>query len=388
MAAKAKKVSNTATKTANSSKIAVKKSVPAKKMANKVKEPAKKVTVSKAVPSKKAAVKKTAVPKTAGPKKAIAKVAAVKKTASKKMEVPTKAAAKKTVLKKVAPPKKVVPAKKVVTKVVTPQKAVPKKVQIPVKAVKTNIVTKEVAKKEVPKKVNIKAAPAVEKVTKITSKQLAATKKTDKKVNQPTPKKPRSKKDDFVAPAPLSAREEIVDAVREKPKKAIVKPGIVIAQRTFKKETEKQEAIKMSQFNPNKRSLLDEPEQKSGVRKRYSDEDLNEFKELILGRLENARKELVYLQGLITRKDEAGTEDTDNRFNHMEDGSGAMEREQLSQLAGRQIQFISHLEKALIRIENKTYGVCRVTGELIDKARLRAVPHATLSIEAKNLQNK
>ena len=73
---------------------------------------------------------------------------------------------------------------------------------------------------------------------------------------------------------------------------------------------------------------------------------------------------------------------------NMEDGSGAMEREQLSQLASRQIQFISHLEKALIRIENKTYGVCRVTGKLIDKARLRAVPHATLSIEAKNMMTK
>ncbi len=102
-------------------------------------------------------------------------------------------------------------------------------------------------------------------------------------------------------------------------------------------------------------------------------------------RLDAARKELHYLQGLITRKDEAGTEDTENHFMNMEDGSGAMEREQLAQLASRQIQFMNHLEKALVRIENKTYGVCRVTGKLIDKARLRAVPHATLSIEAKNM---
>ncbi|KAA5537534.1 TraR/DksA family transcriptional regulator [Taibaiella lutea] len=144
----------------------------------------------------------------------------------------------------------------------------------------------------------------------------------------------------------------------------------------------------MKEYNPSVRSLLDEPEQTSGPVYRYSDEELNEFKELINKRLDNARKELAYLQGLITRKDEAGTDDTDNRFNHMEDGSGAMEREQLSQLAGRQIQFINHLEKAMIRIENKTYGICRVTGKLIDKARLRAVPHATLSIEAKNVMNK
>lgn len=142
----------------------------------------------------------------------------------------------------------------------------------------------------------------------------------------------------------------------------------------------------VAKYNPDTyRSILDEPQQIQGTTYRYSDEELNEFKEIITGRLEAARKELVYLQGLITRKDEAGTEDTENRYMNMEDGSGAMEREQLAQLASRQIQFINHLEKALVRIENKTYGVCRVTGKLIDKARLRAVPHATLSIEAKKM---
>jgi RNA polymerase-binding transcription factor DksA len=116
---------------------------------------------------------------------------------------------------------------------------------------------------------------------------------------------------------------------------------------------------------------------------RYSDNELTEFKELISRKLETAKKELGYLQGLITRKDEMGGDDTDNRYMTMEDGSLSMEREQLSQMASRQITFIDHLEKAMMRIENKTYGICRVTGKLIDKARLRAVPHATLSIEAK-----
>jgi RNA polymerase-binding transcription factor DksA len=78
-----------------------------------------------------------------------------------------------------------------------------------------------------------------------------------------------------------------------------------------------------------------------------------------------------------------GGDETDNRYMTMEDGGMSMEREQLSQMASRQIQYIDHLEKAIIRIENKTYGICRVTGKLIDKARLRAVPHATLSLEAK-----
>jgi len=167
------------------------------------------------------------------------------------------------------------------------------------------------------------------------------------------------------------------------------KPGVIAHRKLEKKEKQEvQPGLTMKEYNPTKRSLLDEPQQNTGPVYRYSDEELNEFKELISKRLESARENLSYYQALITRKDEAGTDDTDNRFNHLEDGSGAMEREQLSQLAGRQIQFINHLEKALIRIENKTYGICRVTGKLIDKARLRAVPHATLSIEAKNTMNK
>ncbi len=132
------------------------------------------------------------------------------------------------------------------------------------------------------------------------------------------------------------------------------------------------------------KSVLDQaaPEN-NGPTMRYSDVELNEFRELIQRKLETAKKELGYLQGLITRKDEMGGDETDNRYMTMEDGSLSMEREQLSQMASRQITFIDHLEKAMMRIENKTYGICRVTGKLIDKARLRAVPHATLSIEAK-----
>lgn len=122
---------------------------------------------------------------------------------------------------------------------------------------------------------------------------------------------------------------------------------------------------------------------------RYSDEELNEFKNLINERLEVAREELQFLQGQMIGKDPSGVEDSSDLRLSLEDGSGAMDREQLSQLTSRQVQYISNLEKALIRIHNKTYGVCRETGKLIDKARLRAVPHATLSIEAKkNAQAK
>jgi RNA polymerase-binding transcription factor DksA len=124
-------------------------------------------------------------------------------------------------------------------------------------------------------------------------------------------------------------------------------------------------------------------QEQTGPTMRYSDSDLQEFRELIARKLDAAKKELTYLHGLITRKDAMTGDETDSRYMTMEDGSLSMEREQLSQMASRQHDFIDKLEKALIRIENKTYGICRVSGKLIDKARLRAVPHATLSMESK-----
>jgi RNA polymerase-binding transcription factor DksA len=137
------------------------------------------------------------------------------------------------------------------------------------------------------------------------------------------------------------------------------------------------------------RSVLDQPAQEPmGPSMRYSDAELQEFKDLITRKLETARKEIAYLHGMITRKDAMSGEDSDSRYMTMEDGSLSMEREQLSQMASRQHDFIEKLENALVRIENKTYGVCRVTGKLIDKARLRAVPHATLTVEAKKLLSK
>jgi RNA polymerase-binding transcription factor DksA len=138
------------------------------------------------------------------------------------------------------------------------------------------------------------------------------------------------------------------------------------------------------------RSLLDTKEEAidTGPTQRYADTELVEFRELIQNKLNAAKQELAYLNGLITRKDTMSGEDSDSRYMTMEDGSLSMEREQLSQMASRQIDFIEKLEKALMRIENKTYGICRVTGKLIDKARLRAVPHATLSMEAKTKMNK
>lgn len=125
--------------------------------------------------------------------------------------------------------------------------------------------------------------------------------------------------------------------------------------------------------------------EKSSIIK-YSDEDLQEFKEIIEGKLEEAYEDLEILQNSLSLKDNNGTDDTGRSFNMMEDGSDTLSREENSQLALRQEKFIENLNNALIRIENKTYGVCRVTGKLIKKERLKLVPHATLSIEAKNMQ--
>ncbi|MFM7079645.1 MAG: TraR/DksA family transcriptional regulator [Bacteroidota bacterium] len=121
---------------------------------------------------------------------------------------------------------------------------------------------------------------------------------------------------------------------------------------------------------------------------RYSDVELQEFKELILQKLDDARRELTNLQAQLNSSNEHGTDDTASTFKVLEDGSDTLAKEEAGQLAARQRKFIEQLENALIRIENKTYGVCRVTGKLIPKERLRAVPHTTQSIEAKLNQYK
>lgn len=121
---------------------------------------------------------------------------------------------------------------------------------------------------------------------------------------------------------------------------------------------------------------------------RYSDEELKEFKELILDKLEKARKDFVLLTEAYTNHNEHDTNDTSPTFKVLEEGYQVLSKEENAKLAIRQEKFIQSLENALIRIENKTYGICRVTNKLISKERLRIVPHATLSIEAKLNQDK
>lgn len=291
-------------------------------------------------------VKKAA--KAAKPAKHAAKKAAVQKKA---VPVAKKAAAKKPAPKKAAPAPKKVAAKKTAP--------------VPKKAVK--------AAKPAPKK---SAAPVVKKSTPAKPVPVPA-KSVPAKAAEPV------KKPAVTAPS----QQEVKPAIKplEKPvaKKEPAKP-VVIPKTSTTKAVKYEPEFTKSVLDSNNNNTNQE---QSGPTMRYSDAELIEFKELILKKLDTAKKELAYLQGLITRKDESGDLD-EGRYMTMEDGSMSMEREQLSQMASRQIQFIDHLEKAIMRIESKTYGICRVTGKLIDKARLRAVPHATLSIEAKQMMNK
>ncbi len=116
---------------------------------------------------------------------------------------------------------------------------------------------------------------------------------------------------------------------------------------------------------------------------KYSKKELIEFEKIILKKIDIARGELNYIKESLERKNLSGTDSTQGALKTLEDGADTLEKENLSQLAARQQTFINNLQKALVRIKNGTYGICKDTGKLISKARLRAVPHATQSIESK-----
>ena len=121
---------------------------------------------------------------------------------------------------------------------------------------------------------------------------------------------------------------------------------------------------------------------------RYSDEELEEFRTLILEKLELAKRDYEDMMASLMNRDNNGVDDTSPTYKATEEGALTQSKEELTTLAARQQKFIQGLQAALVRIENKTYGICRETGRLIPKERLRAVPHATLSIEAKNMKNR
>ncbi|HZH96453.1 MAG TPA: TraR/DksA C4-type zinc finger protein [Flavisolibacter sp.] len=291
--------------------------------------------------------------------------------------------------KKVAPKKAVKqssPVKKAPVKTFqkSSAKASPAKSGSPV-AKKAVGAVKAAPKKTVP--VKSKSSQPVVKAAQ--AKAVLPAHKTASKAVRPTPLK-------IAVTNAEPVKKPVVAATSKQDVKPVIKP---LEKPVAKKEPvkpvkpvviPKTSTTKSVKYEPDfMKSVLDKKKQQmeSGPTQRYSDSELIEFRDLINRKLDTAKKELAYLQGLITRKDQSGDLD-EGRYMTMEDGSMSMEREQLSQMASRQIQFIDHLEKAIMRIENKTYGICRVTGRLIDKARLRAVPHATLSMEAKQTMNK
>ena len=246
-----------------------------------------------------------------------------------------------TPVKKSAAQKKKPAANKKVVKTATKKAKPAPKQQVKKTIVKSKTATAKAAVKKTAAKAGVKAAPkkvtTVPEVVKKSTKPIIAA--ASKPVVKPTTKV-----------TPQVEGKAVV--------KPIVKPSVQPAK---KKETE--------------------------LRTRYKDDELEEFRLLILDKLDAARKELKYLQDQINRKGDNGTDDTENKFASSDDGSSSMEREYLNQMAARQIMYMDHLDKALVRIQNKTYGICRVTGKLIEKERLKSVPHATLSMQAKMMQS-
>lgn len=335
------------------------------------KKPAPKST-AKAAPAKKTASHsaKPAAGKPAAPAKGGgAKPAAKSSAKAVPAKAPARPAASKPAPAKAAPgkgtPAKAAPSKPVAK--AAPKPPAPAAKPAPAKPAPA----KAAPAKGTPAKGAAKAAPAAPAGKKAPEPQKPVATKEKPSVSAP------SKAEVKPSIKPLSKGGDAPKAPAKAPAKAAPARPVVIP------KTSTDKSIK---YEPEfTKSVLDTPQYApSTPSMRYSDNELQEFRELINKKLETAKKELAYLQGLITRKDEGDTEE--GRYMTMEDGSMSMEREQLSQMASRQIQFIDHLEKAIMRIENKTYGICRVTGKLIDKARLRAVPHATLSIEAKQMR--
>jgi RNA polymerase-binding transcription factor DksA len=270
-----------------------------------------------------------------------------------------------------------------------------------------------------------KAKPAARAKKKVVAKKKAKAKPAMKK---PAPKKAKAKKAVKAKAKPVKKKVVAKKAPKEKPAAVkVMKPSPQAGKHSFVKPEKKRRRSRETKAEMKKRvemTLTPAPKpapppvrkedeikqlylaQKPSVplripvksvlplakksrakeepnKARYTDKELEEFREIILTKIVEANKELANLQQQMTTANDHGTDDTASTFKVLEDGSDTLAKEEAGQLAARQKKFIEQLENALIRIENKTYGICRVTGKLIPKERLRAVPHTTQSIEAK-----
>ena len=239
----------------------------------------------------------------------------------------------------------------------------------------------KVASKKNPVKATHKAKPKV--ATKAAAKknlktkiQAKSTVKAAVKTKTPSVLKPKATLNKEIKKTikPTAVQAETKETTTEAPSKNITPPNRPSVGRPIPVNRRPEPA----------RAIISnsKPEVETG-KNRYADKELEEFRDIINKKLTNARRELTNLQAQMTAANEHGTDDTASTFKILEDGSDSLAKEEAGQLAGRQKKFIEQLENALVRIENKTYGICRVTGKLIPKERLRAVPHTTQSIEAK-----
>lgn len=359
----------------------------------------KKVQKSKAVAKKavKPVAKKAAKPVAKKAAKPVAKKAA--KPVAKKSVKPAPKKAVKVVAKKVVKPTAKKSAKPIAKKVTKPAKKVVKPIAKKASKPAAKKVVKPVAKKSTqaakaksiakvaPKKVAkpiakkaVKALPkkAVKPVAKAVTKPAKAVKIETKKAAKPLSKKELKKIIPvIVKPTPVKPKTvaELIEA-----NKIPVEKNFPVSKREMK--TVKPPIDNSALYGANK------PVKAPIIGKtKFTDAELNEFKDLINNKLAEAVKDYELLKDTLSHRDNNGTDDTSPTFKLLEDGSEVMSKEETTQLAIRQEKFIQNLKNALIRIENKTYGVCRATGNMISKDRLRSVPHATLSIEAKRDQN-
>jgi RNA polymerase-binding transcription factor DksA len=254
-------------------------------------------------------------------------------------------------------------------------------------AKKTNkpkaVASKKAAPKKVVKKSNPaakKAKPVAKKSKPVAKKAAPAKKKLEKKVvktkQKPVAKKTMKKPEPKKIKAPIKKAPVVVAKKVAAPVKQVAKP----APKTEVK------VMPVAKVEP-KKVVAEKPKvSDANEKKNYNEKELGEFRVLIVGKLDQARKDYDLLKNTLCHTDDHGTDDTSPTFKALEDGSDVLTREETAQLALRQEKFIQNLQNALVRIQNKTYGICRVTGKLIPKERLMRVPHATLSIDAKMVQ--
>ena len=323
------------------------------------------------------------------------------KKAAKPAKKASKPAAKKSANKPAAkkaskPAKKAKPVKAKIKSKPKPvaKKAVVKTKKAEVKKTATKDVKKIISKKEDPK---LKKSAAIVKPTIGKKDKKSSGKFKDDKKSKPNDAELEGEGLDVDAALleiePVDGAEEddelIEEVVVDKPKKS---RGRGRNKREGKKHYDsedyvRKQVVKIDLTKPLiKKPKKIEPEpfvNNKDKRSRYSDKELGEFKEILLTKLQEAKVDYDLLKQTLTNADNHGTDDTSPTFKLLEDGSDMLSKEEVAQLASRQEKYIVNLQNALIRIQNKTYGICRVTGKLIPKERLRSVPHATLSIDAK-----